>query len=135
MRSWASTFVIASLVLVFRFAFSIIQGSRRAAPKRGISGNEASSLGMRLATQDEASSLGIYLVAWERGRSGNEASSLGTKLHLLLSIFSASCLCVLVLQADEVKGHDVDLVGLVSCEVRLCGAPSTLHMNKMEGCT
>ena len=43
--------------------------------------------------------------------------------------------CVLVLQADEVKGHDVDLVGLVSCKVRLCGAPSTLHMNKMEGCT
>ena len=55
--------------------------------------------------------------------------------HLLLSIFSAPCLCVLVLQADEVKGHDVDLVGLVSCEVRLCGALSTLHMNKMEGCT
>ena len=55
------------------------------------------------------------------------------RVHLLLSTLSA--LCVLVLQADEVKGHDVDLVGLVSCEVRLCGAPSTLHMNKMEGCT
>ena len=48
------------------------------------------------------------------------------------------CTCILsctTLQADEVKGHDVNLSGLVSCEVQLSGPPSTLHMSRMEGCT
>lgn len=38
-------------------------------------------------------------------------------------------------QDKELRGQDVNLSGLESCEVRLCGPPSTLHMSRMEHCT
>lgn len=38
-------------------------------------------------------------------------------------------------QTEDLQGQDVNLSTLSSCEVRLYGAPSTVHMSKMDSCT